>query len=88
MPLSPSMGPREPSTAPSPSGTELGNSGWRNASAALNDTSPAFRQVLELFYWEELSVEEIAKALEVPPGTVKSRLSRGRMMLKARIVGT
>jgi RNA polymerase sigma-70 factor, ECF subfamily len=55
-------------------------------SAALNDTSPAFRQVLELFYWEELSVEEIAKTLEVPPGTVKSRLSRGRMMLKARIM--
>jgi RNA polymerase sigma-70 factor (ECF subfamily) len=54
-------------------------------SAALNDTSPTFRRVLEMFYLDELSVDEIAKTLCVPPGTVKSRLSRGRTMLKARI---
>jgi RNA polymerase sigma factor (sigma-70 family) len=71
---------------PSPSQLFESKEELRTVSAALNDTSPAFRQVLELFYWDELSVEEIAKTLEVPPGTVKSRLSRGRMMLKARIV--
>ncbi len=38
---------------------------------------------LELFYWEELSVEELAQVLEVPPGTVKSRLHRGRSLLRA-----
>ncbi len=39
-----------------------------------------------MFYWDDLSVEEIAKALDIPSGTVKSRLGRGRMMIKERIV--
>jgi RNA polymerase sigma-70 factor (ECF subfamily) len=38
--------------------------------------------VLELFYWEELSIEEVAAIAEVPPGTVKSRLHRGREQLR------
>lgn len=37
--------------------------------------------VLELHYWEELRVEELAAMLEIPPGTVKSRLHRGRGLL-------
>jgi RNA polymerase sigma-70 factor (ECF subfamily) len=41
------------------------------------------RQVLLLFAWEELSYEEIALALAVPVGTVRSRLSRGRARLTA-----
>ena len=36
---------------------------------------------LELFYWEDLSVAEIAEVLEVPLGTVKSRLQRARSRL-------
>lgn len=38
--------------------------------------------VLELYYWEELSVDEVAQVVEVPPGTVKSRLHRGRELLR------
>jgi RNA polymerase sigma-70 factor (ECF subfamily) len=41
--------------------------------------------VLELYYWEELSVDELARALEVPPGTVKSRLHRAREQLRNRL---
>lgn len=37
--------------------------------------------VLELYYWEELPVAEIATVLEIPAGTVKSRLSRARAAL-------
>lgn len=40
---------------------------------------------LELHYWEELSVEEVADAVEVPPGTVKSRLHRGRTLLRKQL---
>lgn len=38
--------------------------------------------VLELHYWEELSVDEVAVAVDVPSGTVKSRLHRGRGLLR------
>lgn len=43
---------------------------------------------LELYYWEELPVGEIAVVLEVAPGTVKSRLSRARELLRDRIAQT
>ena len=41
---------------------------------------------LELFYWEEMSVTEIADVLETPVGTVKSRLQRARVRLDEILV--
>jgi RNA polymerase sigma-70 factor (ECF subfamily) len=41
--------------------------------------------LLELSYWEDLSIAEIASVLEVPHGTVKSRLHRARALLRAEI---
>jgi RNA polymerase sigma factor (sigma-70 family) len=54
---------------------------WRlqDAIAAMND---ADRDVLLLFAWEGLGYDDIATALAVPVGTVKSRLHRAR-----RVVG-
>ena len=43
---------------------------------------PERRVVVTLFYYEGLTVEQIAKCLGVPRGTVKSRLSRARKQLK------
>lgn len=40
------------------------------------------RRALELYYWEELSIGEIAGVLEIPAGTVKSRLARARRLLR------
>ena len=44
------------------------------------------REVLTLFFLQDLSLEEIASVLEVPVGTVKSRLHHGKRMLKAILV--
>ncbi len=46
------------------------------------------RQAIYLFYLEEFSVAEISIVLEVPQGTVKSRLNRARKNLKALITDT
>lgn len=45
------------------------------------------RAALALFYIEELSVAEIAIALDVPPGTVKTRLMHARRKLRALLEG-
>jgi RNA polymerase sigma-70 factor (ECF subfamily) len=54
---------------------------------ALVKVEPEFRLVLKLFYWGGRSVEEIAEELGIRPGTVKSRLARGRAMLRANVIG-
>jgi len=40
------------------------------------------RAVLNLYYFEQLSVPEISTALKIPKGTVKSRLHNARIELK------
>ncbi len=46
----------------------------------------AHQLTLELFYWEELSVADIAVALDVPVGTAATRLRRARQLLEAEMV--
>ena len=41
-----------------------------------------YRVVIHLFYYEEMSVEEIAAALKLQPSNVRARLTRARTMLK------
>jgi RNA polymerase sigma-70 factor (ECF subfamily) len=60
---------------------------WTRVMDAIGSLPEAERQVLLLFAWEELSYDEIALALGIPAGTVRSRLSRGRARLTALTEG-
>lgn len=53
--------------------------------AGLREIPLEYQVALELHYWEQCSVTEIAATLEIPAGTVKSRLFRGRELLRAAI---
>ena len=44
----------------------------------LENIEPDLRLIVTLYYYDELSVKEIAEILNIPSGTVKSRLSRAR----------
>lgn len=48
---------------------------------------PQYREVIVLYYYEDLSVKEIAGLLSCSENTVKTRLSRARQQLKERIGG-
>jgi RNA polymerase sigma factor (sigma-70 family) len=50
---------------------------------ALLQLKQSSRVVLTLHYWERLSIAEISIVLEIPAGTVKSRLYKAREELKA-----
>ncbi|WP_274520215.1 RNA polymerase sigma factor [Lysinibacillus parviboronicapiens] len=43
------------------------------------------REVLIYFYFEEMPVVEIAQLLNIPESTVKTRLRRGRELLKPKL---
>lgn len=53
---------------------------------ALNELPDEFKLVLTMFYFEECSYKEIAAKLEVPMGTVMSRLSRAKGHLRQKLL--
>ena len=54
---------------------------------ALNALTPDHRAVLVLRHYQDLSYEEIARLLELPDATVKSRLFEARERLRLRLAG-
>lgn len=50
--------------------------------AAFEALRPAYRQTLQLFYYQGLPIAEISRLLDEPEATIKTRLYRGRMALK------
>jgi len=54
---------------------------------AVNALPEAYREVVLLVEFEEMAYEDAAVALEVPVGTVRSRLHRARALLAAALAG-
>ncbi|MDZ7723998.1 MAG: sigma-70 family RNA polymerase sigma factor [candidate division KSB1 bacterium] len=52
---------------------------------AIDELMPRFRQVIILRDIQELSYEEIGKILNIPLGTVKSRVNRARLKLQSKL---
>lgn len=55
--------------------------------AALSELSPEDRELLTLKYLDGFSYEELAERLEIPRGTVMSRLFYARKQLQAKLTG-
>ena len=51
----------------------------------VNSLEEEYKTVLILFYYNDFSIKEIAKTLDIATGTVKSRLNRGRQKVKELI---
>ena len=54
---------------------------------ALLELPEKYRTAIYLFYYEDMSVAQIAKSLGTTETNVKTRLSRGRDMLKEKLKG-
>lgn len=55
----------------------------RDAMAELSDE---MQTILELHYWEQLTVRETSVVMEIPEGTIKVRLSQARKLLRESLV--
>lgn len=52
---------------------------------ALAGLAQRDRDVLLLYAWADMTYDEIAQALDIPVGTVRSRLARARQAMRARL---
>jgi RNA polymerase sigma-70 factor (ECF subfamily) len=58
----------------------------RELQDALAELPEAYRTPLILFYYDDFSYREIAEQMELPLGTVMSRLARGKAHLRGRLL--
>ena len=54
---------------------------------ALNELPEAFRTPIILYYFEDFGYREIAEQMDLPMGTVMSRLARAKAALRSRLLG-
>jgi len=73
------------SSAPSPEESAVTGEGIRNIGDVLATLPEEFRQAVVLSDVADLDYPTIATLLEVPVGTVKSRVARGRAMLREHL---
>lgn len=70
---------------PSPSMVAAEREEQRLVVAALRQIPLSYQIVLELFFWERLTGAEIADALEIPEGTVRFRVRKGKELLAKKV---
>ncbi len=73
---------------PAPAADEVPTGFSEEVQAALNSLPEDFRTAVVLCDVADLPYEDIAASLDVPVGTVRSRIHRGRRLLRAALVST
>ena len=68
---------------PSPVSVRARDEARQRVQAALRELPLELQTIMELYYWEDLTATEIATALELAEGTVRSRIRRGLLRLTA-----
>lgn len=61
------------------------NEAWKQVEEAIQGLPLAQRMVIVLYYINECSLQEVSEILEIPAGTVKSRLHYARQSLKEQM---
>lgn len=59
--------------------------GWPAVALALTQLDDQDRDIVTLFVWERFSYDQISVALDIPVGTVKSRMSRARTRIAVQL---
>lgn len=72
-------------TLPDSAAPDVGLDDKLDLVSALGAIAPIHREVLVLYYFDDMSTANMAAALEIAPGTVLSRLARARHALKAAL---
>jgi RNA polymerase sigma-70 factor, ECF subfamily len=71
----------QPSSGPGPEATALDRADLAEVMGAIRELAASHREVLGLVFGSGLSLPEVAGVLEIPVGTVKSRLTAARAAL-------
>ncbi len=80
LPAAGSLGP-----APTPAGVVGSRLAIEQIMQAIQTLPPDYRTVATLYFVEDMSYHDIAAILDCPIGTVRSRLHRGRRLLRAAL---
>lgn len=70
---------------PEPLAAPLPDVGPEQLQAALNELPEVFRTPVILYYFEDFSYRDIAEQMDLPIGTVMSRLARAKAHLRTRL---
>ena len=68
-----------------PDQTVMDTDTYMDLHAAIEQLRPEYREVIKLYYLDDLSVKQIAQVLDKNENTVKTQLSRAREMLKTML---
>ena len=68
-----------------PTRSAIGRLESEQVAAALQDLPEEYRLVATLYFMEDFRYQDIAEVLDIPVGTVRSRLHRARRMLQKRL---